>query len=110
MSLGTRGKGRETTLKTSSNFTGRGKSRNDFLYLRNQCISALEIYVAEADRLCQMLSACNGHAVNVADQVALIAQRQRENDAHAEYIRARKRLLRSSRLIPASKSSQRVRR
>jgi hypothetical protein len=77
---------------------GRRKSRDNFLYLRNQCIAALEIYVAEANRLCQMLSACNGSSLNVADQVALIAQRQRENDAHDEYIRAHKRLLRRSRL------------
>jgi hypothetical protein len=76
---------------------GPQKSTNDFLYRRNQFIIALEIYMAEADKLCQMLSACNGDAVNVADQVALTAQRYRENDAHDEYIRARKRLLRSSR-------------
>jgi len=89
---------------------GRKKSRNHFLYLRNECVAALEIYLAEVDKLCQMLSACNGHAVDVADQVALIAQRHREITAHDEYIRARKRLLRSSGLASTFKSSQRIRR
>ena len=89
---------------------GRKKSRSHFLYLRNECIAALEIYLAEADKLCQMLSACDGCTVNAADQVALIAQRHRETTAHDEYIRARKRLLRSSGLASTFKSLQRIRR
>ena len=64
---------------------GSKRSRDEFRQLYTECISALEIYVAEAGKLCQMLSACNGCAVNAADHVALIAQRQRESDAHAEY-------------------------
>jgi hypothetical protein len=88
---------------------GRKKNRNHFLYLRNECITALEIYLAEVDKLCRMLSACNGYAVNVADQVALIAQRHCEITAHDEYIRARKRLLRSSGLASTFKRSQRIR-
>ena len=86
---------------------GPQKNSNDFLHIRNEYIAALEIYLAEADKLCHMLSACNGHAVNVADHVALLAQRHRENDAYGEYIRARKRLLRSARLTSTSKSFQR---
>lgn len=93
--------------ETLSGFVGRKKDRNDFLHIRNQYIAALEIYLAEADKLCHMLSACDGHAVNVADHVALLAQRHRENDAHGEYIRARKRLLRSARLPSTLKSFQR---
>ena len=86
---------------------GRKKDKNDFLHIRNEYIAALEIYLAEAGKLCHMLSACDGHAVNVAEQVALLAQRHRENEAHGEYIRARKRLLRSARLASTSKSFQR---
>jgi hypothetical protein len=85
----------------------RKKDRNHFLYRRNEYIAALEIYLSEADKLCHMLSACNGPAVNVADHVALIGQVQRENDTHDDYIRARKRLLRSARLTSSSKSFQR---
>ena len=97
-------------LKTVSGFVGRKKDKNGFLYIRNQYIAALQLYVVEADKLCHMLSACNGYAVKVADHVALLAQRQRENDAHGEYIRARKRLLRVARLTPTLKGSQRVNR
>ena len=104
----TRGEARKTGPKTLSGFVGRKKDRNDFLYIRNQYIAAREIYLAEADRLCHMLSACDGDALNVADHVALIAQRHQENDAHDEYIRARKRLLRSARLTSTSKSFQRI--
>jgi hypothetical protein len=84
------------------------KDRNDFLYIRQQYIAARVIYLAEADKLCHMLSACNGHAVNATDQMDLIVQRRRENDAHDEYIRARKRLLRSAGLSSTSKSFQRL--
>ncbi len=104
----TTGEVRKTGPKTLSGFVARKKDRNNFLYIRNQYIAAREIYLAESDRLCHMLSACDGHAVNVADHVALIAQRHRENDAHDEYIRARKRLLRSARLISISKTFQRI--
>ena len=107
MSLRIRGPIRKIGPKTLSGFEGRKKDRNDFLYIRNQYFAAREIYLVEADKLCHMLSACNGHAVSVADHVALIAQRYRENEAHDEYIRARKRLLRSARLHSTSKSFQR---
>lgn len=75
------------------------KANDNFRRLHTDCASALEIYTAEADKLCQMLSACNGDA-NVAEQVALIAQRRRENEAHAEYARSRRRLLRAAHLNP----------
>jgi hypothetical protein len=70
---------------------------SDFEWLYTECVTALEIYTAEANILCQMLSACNGDAT-VSEQVALIAQRRQEDAAHAEYVRARKRLLRAARL------------
>src|SRR6476619_6871720 len=85
MSLRIRGPIRKIGPKTLSGFEGRKKDRNDFLYIRNQYFAAREIYLVEADKLCHMLSACNGHAVSVADHVALIAQRYRENEAHDEY-------------------------
>jgi hypothetical protein len=69
---------------------------DNFLRLHTECVTALEIYTAEADILCRMLAACNGDAT-VSEQVALIAQRRQEDAAHAEYVRARKRLLRAAR-------------
>lgn len=108
MSLRTRGEARKTGPKTLQGPADRKKGRNDFFYIRNQYIVAREIYLAEADKLCHMLSACSGHAVNLADHVDLLAQQHRENDAHDEYIRARKRLLRRSRLTSISKSFPRL--
>jgi hypothetical protein len=62
------------------------------------CVSALEIYMAEADKLCRMLRECDGDARDVSEQGSLIAQERREHAAHAEYHRARKRLMRFARL------------
>ena len=80
------------------------KAVNDFHHLHAECVSALEAYIAEADKLCRMLKFCNGNATNAMDQVDLLEQRQRETTAHAEYHRARKRLLRRARLNPARKN------
>src|SRR2546430_7634871 len=35
------------------------KAGNDFLHLHRECVSALEVYMAEADKLCRMLESCN---------------------------------------------------
>jgi hypothetical protein len=55
---------------------------------------ALQLYMAEARKMCQMLTACQGKAVNVTRQLDLIAQRERENEALANYLSARSRLMR----------------
>ena len=77
---------------------GRRREKNDFLHLHTECVAALENYVAEADKLCQMLARAHGDAIGVTEHVSLLAQRERESEAHAEYLRARKRLLRRARL------------
>jgi hypothetical protein len=58
-------------------------------------------YVTEADKLCRMLAATNIPATSAGEQVSLLAQRARENEAHVEYLRARKRLLRRAGLRSA---------
>lgn len=63
---------------------------NDLLV---DCISALKIYLAEAEKLCEMIWRCRGDPSNVTEQMDLMAQRDRESEAHADYIRVRKRLL-----------------
>lgn len=69
-----------------------------FLGCYVSCISALKMYVEEAERLSEMLWCCQGDARTVIEQLELMAQRDRESEAHAGYIRARKRLLQVSRL------------
>lgn len=49
--------------------------------------------MAEASKLCQMLAEVNGEPYRASEQVSLMAQRERERDAHVEYLRARKRVL-----------------
>ena len=94
--------------QSSSRLEGRSKAKNELLRLHTECVSALERYVAEADKLCQMLGAYNDGGIGVTEQVALVAQRQLENDAHSEYLRARKRLLRRAHLRSTSRTSRYV--
>lgn len=72
-------------------------------------MSALERYVVEADKLCQMLGAYNNRTIGVIEQVDLVAQRELENEAHAEYLRARKRLLRRAHVRSTLKPSYSIR-
>ncbi|HEY3936898.1 MAG TPA: hypothetical protein VGL97_05685 [Bryobacteraceae bacterium] len=96
-------KGKMAGVVPSGRLVSRKKVRNDFLHLHMECVSALEIYMAEADKLCQMLRDCDGDARDVSEQGSLIAQEQREHAAHAEYHRARKRLVRFAHLNDATK-------
>jgi hypothetical protein len=100
-----------STRRSGRSRQGRQREKNDFLYLHTECVAALENYVAEADKLCQMLAGTHGDAIGVTEHVSLLAQRERESEAHAEYLRARKRLLRRARLSsglrPATASHRR---
>lgn|GEM_PF-2113407 len=97
-------KNRSRAPRRLSGSGGRSKAANEFHHLHAECVSALEAYIAEADKLCRMLKFCNGNAASATDQVDLVEQRQRETNAHAEYHRARKRLLRRARLSPTRKN------
>jgi len=94
--------------RRSGRSMARKEAGNDFLHLHRECVSALQIYMAEADKLCRMLESCNGDATSATEQVALVAQRQKENEAHAEYHRLRKRLLRRARLDSTIKTYYRM--
>jgi hypothetical protein len=94
--------------QSSGRLEGRNKAKNELLRLHTECVSALERYVAEADKLCQLLGAYNDGATGVTEHVALVAQRQLENEAQSEYLRARKRLLRRAHLRSTSRASRYV--
>ncbi len=78
-----------------------------FALFHASCISALKTYVAEAEKFCEMLSESQGEARNVIEDIDLIAQRDRESEAQVDYIRARKRLLRASRICLARRAFHR---
>jgi hypothetical protein len=73
-----------------------------------ECVSALETYIFEADKLCQMLANADGDEIGVIEHISLLAQRERESEAQAEYLRARKRLLRRARLTSGSRAFYRI--
>ena len=58
------------------------------------CREALQLYMHEAQKMYQMLKASQGNVVNIVGQLDLIAQRERENEALANYLSARSRLMR----------------
>jgi hypothetical protein len=65
---------------------------------------ALHLYVHEARKMCEMLTSFEADATNVTQQMDLIAQRERENEALAQYLTARRRLMRSAGLRAARPS------
>jgi hypothetical protein len=68
------------------------------------CRKALQLYMHEARKMCKMLASFEADAINVTQQVDLIAQRERENEALTKYLTARSRLMRSLGLRAAKPS------
>jgi hypothetical protein len=89
---------RESRVESGARFPDRIRRKREFSDLYTECISALAVYTGEAWKLCQMLAEVNGKADRADEQVSLMAQRERERDAHVEYLRARKRVLRRAQL------------
>ena len=95
-------------MSSNSPSVGRKKRLADLLHLQLSHISALENYKTEADKLCEMLWECKGRATTVLEQLELLLQRDREIEAHADYLRARKRLLHAAQLSSTNKSTYRA--
>jgi hypothetical protein len=69
------------------------KETRSNLRLQRECAAALELYIFEADKLCDMLRCSIDQPETVTEHDALISQRDSESRAHTEYLRARKLLL-----------------
>ena len=52
-----------------------------------------------------MLAGAHSDVIGVIEHVSLLAQREREDEAHSEYLRARKRLLRRAQLSSGPRTS-----
>jgi hypothetical protein len=70
------------------------------------CRKALQLYMHEARKMCKMLTSFEADTANVTRQVDLISQRERENEALANYLTARSRLMRSAGLRAARSSGK----
>ena len=68
----------------------RKHSAENALMLLEKYAAALEVYKAEADKLCDML---RSYGDRTSTLLELTLQRDREIEVHAEYHRLRKRLL-----------------
>ncbi len=87
---------------------GQDVRTTDLEYLQAAYSAALQLYKAEADKLCHMLWVCRDHRTTCVEQLELMAQRDREIDAHAEYYRTRKRLLHAAQLSSTNKRYYRL--
>ena len=84
----------------------RARLDREFLQRYRDCLIALDAYMSEAYKMCDLLAACNGNAGSVLAQVDLVAQRDRENCSYSDYQRARKRLLHFARLSSSASLSR----
>jgi hypothetical protein len=76
----------------------RRRLENKLEYLETKCQCALRIYMAEAEKLCELLRRFKEGERTAPDQERLRGQWDRENEAHANYRRARGRLLHAAKL------------
>jgi hypothetical protein len=76
----------------------RVRNGREFFNRYHYCLAALNAYITDARKICELLESCNGNAANALEQIDLMAQRDRENSSHSDYQRARKRLLHAAKL------------
>ena len=86
----------------------RKETRRSSLRLQRECAAALEVYIFEADKLCDMLLCSINEPETVADRLDLISQRDSESRAQIEYQRARKLLLHAVHLSCTTKTSYQI--
>ena len=84
------------------------KETRSNLRLKRECAAALELYIFEADKLCDMLRCSIDQPETVTEHDALISQRDSEGRAHTEYLRARKLLLHAVHLSCPTQTSYRM--
>ena len=65
----------------------------EFHRLHSQCGDALRRYFREANRILELLSHCQPHALTLEEKSEIHHQRSKENEAHTRYHGLRERLL-----------------
>lgn len=60
--------------------------------LRNECLSAFEKYVHEAQKTCALLGELKNRSISLDQLLAILAQTQTENRTHETYLQLRQQL------------------
>jgi hypothetical protein len=66
--------------------------------LHEQCAQALKGYMAEAQKTCDLLGEHREGPLNAQERQTILAQRQKENEAHECYQQVRKALIEAAKL------------
>jgi hypothetical protein len=61
--------------------------------LHEQCTEALKVFITEAQKTCDLLEKHQHGRLDAKERQAMLAQRQKENEAHEHYQHARKALI-----------------
>ena len=72
--------------------------QTEFNELYNSCVTALDGYVAEAEKTTAMLAKCTPDPLPIAERVKITVQEAAENSAHLLYLAAKHLLHDAARL------------
>jgi hypothetical protein len=76
---------------------------DSYAELHDRCAKALKVYMREAQKTCDVLGARPVGPRDRAERELILAQRQKENEAHESYQQARRALIDAAKLgIPHS--------
>jgi hypothetical protein len=64
----------------------------EFLELHTSCVTAMRAYVVQMEKTSTMLAECTPEPLSFKERVDLMSQGIVENDAHLNYLRAKKLL------------------
>lgn len=73
-------------------------NRTEFVELHASCVTALGIYVVEAEKTTQMLAECSAEPLPLTERFSLMSQGIVESDAHLTYMGIKSLLYRVARL------------
>ena len=68
----------------------------DVEHLHINCVRALRQYIVEANKTCRLLNSIKNFPVTLENRLAIIEQRQNENERHSQDQIAREQLFRAA--------------
>jgi hypothetical protein len=71
-------------------------SREEFLEMQANCVTAMRTYFAQVERTSAMLAGCTAEPLSFRERFRLMSQGIVENDAHLAYLNTRSLLLKAA--------------
>ena len=73
-------------------------NRSEFMAMHENCVTAMQAYFAEAEKMSAMLSECTAEPMTFRQRFRLMSQGIVENDAHLTYLSSKSLLFNAARL------------